>query len=132
MILHARQLSENDANVLGALRYFLARKLLDRQRVGPVVGERADVIEAVGVRHRRQIAGLLGDFLVVAMQVAEDRLEAYDTLAVERQVHAEDAVRRRVVRPHGDFKQLAFAVRRNHRRPVPAVQSFGFGFDCTH
>ena len=132
MILHARQLGEDDANVLGALRNLLRGEFFHGQRVGPVVGERADVIEAVGVGHRRQIAGLLGDLLVVAVQVAEDRLEAYDALTVKRNVHAEDAVRRRVVRPHGDFEQFALAVRLNHLRPVPALGSLRFVFHDGH
>jgi hypothetical protein len=37
-----------------------------------------------------------------------------------------------MMRPHGDFEQLAFAVGLNHRRTVPAVESFGFGFYYTH
>jgi hypothetical protein len=57
---------------------------------------------------------------VVAVQVAEDRLQPDHPLAVQRHIHAEDAVRRGMVRPHGHFQQLAFAVRLNHRRPVPA------------
>ncbi|MEI9967687.1 MAG: hypothetical protein WDM87_03305 [Terracidiphilus sp.] len=55
VILNARQLGKNHANVLGALGNLLANELFYRQRVGPVVGERAEVIEAVGIGHRRQI-----------------------------------------------------------------------------
>ncbi len=58
---------------------------------------------------------------MIAMQIAEDRLEADDALAIERHIHAEDAVRGRMMRPHGDFKQLAFAVRLNDRRTIPAL-----------
>ena len=66
----------------------------------------------------------LGDFLVVAMEVAEDRLELDDAFAVEHDVHAEDAVRGRMLRPHGDFEQFGFAVRLHDRAGDSSLRSF--------
>ena len=57
---------------------------------------------------------------MVAVQVAEHRLEANHTLAIQRHVHAKHAVGRWMVRPHGHFKQLAFPVRLNMRWAIPA------------
>ncbi len=78
-----------------------------RQRVGPVVGQRAEIIQPVRVGHRAQVGRVLADLLVVAVQVAEDRLELDHALAVEHHVHAEHAVRGGMLRPHGDFEQFA-------------------------
>ena len=78
MILQAGQLADDDADVFGPLRHLNAGQLLDRQGVGPVVGHRAEVIEAVGVGDRPQVAAVLSDLLVIAVQVAEHRLESHD------------------------------------------------------
>ena len=113
VILQARQLGGDDADILGAIRHRQPRELLDRQRVSPVVRERAEIIQPVRVRHRRQIARALGDLLVIAMQVAKDRLELHHDLAIQHHVHAEHAVRGRMMRPHRDLQQIAV-----HRRAV--------------
>ena len=107
VVQQARELGEDDAEVFGALGHGLAGELLDGERVGPVVRHRAEVVEPVGVGHRPEVGGVLADLLVVAVQVAEDGLELHDRLAVERDHHAEHAVRRRVVRPHRDLEQVA-------------------------
>ena len=43
------------------------------------------------------------------MQVAEDRLQPHHAFAIQRHIHAEDAVSRGVVRPHRHFQQFAVA-----------------------
>ena len=63
----------------------------------------------------------LGKLLVVAMQIAEDRLQPYHPLAVQGHIHAEDAVRRGMMRPHRHFKQVPVTFRFNHRGAVPTV-----------
>ena len=120
VILNAGELGEDDANVFGALGDFLAGELFDCQRVSPVVGERTEVIEAIGVRHRGQVAGALGNLFVVAVQVSEDGLEADDALSVECHIHAEDAVGGGMVRAHGYFKEFGFPIRLHDGRTVPA------------
>ncbi len=108
MVLKARQLGGDDADVFGALRNLNAGQLFDGQRVGPVIGEGAEIVEPVGVGHRAEIGFVLGNFFVVAMQVAEDRLQLHDALAVQHHVHAKDAVGGGMLRAHRDFEQLTF------------------------
>ena len=113
----AGQFGGDDADVFGALGHLDAGQFLHRQRVGPVVGQRADVVEPVRVGHRAEIGHVLADLLVVAVQVAEDRLQADHRLAVEHDIHAEHAVRGRVLRPERDVQQLVVV---QHRlRPGP-------------
>jgi hypothetical protein len=107
VIEQAGQFGGDHANVFGAFGHGQAGELLDAERISPVVGHRAEIIEPVGVRHRPQIARVLRDLLVIAMQIAEDRLELHHRLAVEHHVHAKHAVRGRMLRPHRDFQQLA-------------------------
>ena len=105
--MQAGQLGGDHANVFGAFGHLQTGELLNRQRIGPVVRQRAKVIQPVRVRHRAEISSVLGDFLVVAVQIAEDRFELHHALAVQRHVHAKDAVRRRVLWPHRHFQQIA-------------------------
>ena len=100
VVNQAGHLGQNDAQVLGAIGYGLAEEFFHCEGVGPVGRQRAQVVEAVGVRHRPQITGVLGDLLVVAVQVAEDRFEFHNHLAVEGGDHAENAVGGRVLRAH--------------------------------
>ena len=106
VVQHARQLGGDEANVFRALGHLQPDELLDRQCVSPVVRQRAEVIQPVRIRHRAEVTDVLGNLLVVPVQVAEHRLELHHRLAVEHHVHAEDAVRRGVLRPHRDFEQL--------------------------
>ena len=45
------------------------------------------------------------------MEITEDRLEFADDLALERNVHPENAVGRWVLRTHRDFEELAIEAR---------------------
>src|SRR3989338_8953136 len=64
-----------------------------------------------GEREARDVGDLLVDLLMVAMQVAHDRLELDDRLPVERRDHPEDAMGRGMLRPKIDFKRLDFCGR---------------------
>ena len=109
VILQSCQLRRNHANVLGALRHLQPGQLLDGERICPVIRQRADVVQPIGVRHRREIARSLGDLFVVAMQIAEHRLQLHHAFAIQHHIHAEHAMRRRMVRPQRNFEQIAFA-----------------------
>ena len=111
MILQPRQLGQNDAQILGALRNFDCGEFLNAERIGPVVGHRAKIIEPVGVRHRAEITRVLADFLVVSMQITEDRFELANDLAVERDIHSKHAVRGWMLRSHRHFEQFAIQSR---------------------
>jgi len=41
---------------------------LNAERVRPVVGHGAEIIEPVRVRHRAKVTSVLADFLVISMQ----------------------------------------------------------------
>ena len=100
--------AENDAQIFRAFGHFDAGQFLHAERVGPVVRHRTKIIEPIRVRHRAEIARVLADLLVIAMQIAEHRLQFAHDFAIERDVHAEDAVRRGMLRAHRNFEQLAF------------------------
>ena len=129
MVHQARELRHDDAQVLRAVGHGEAAELLDREGVGPVVRHRTQVVEPVGVGHRRQVAGALGDLLVVAVEVTENGLELHDALAVERHDHAEYAVGGRVLRSHRDLEEVAveFIVHRADGRTCRAAEGTGCG-----
>src|SRR6266700_2780846 len=111
VVLQSSEFGENDAQVFAALRNFDAGEFLYTERVGPVVAHRTKVIEPICVRHRAEISCLLTDLLVIAVQITENRLELTHDFPVERDVHAKDTMRRRMLRPHRVFEQLAFQPR---------------------
>ena len=104
MILKPRQLRKNDAKIFSALGNFDACQFFHAERIGPVIGHRTEIIEPVGIRHRAEIARVLPNFFVIAMQISEDRLELAHDLAFQRDVHTENAVRGRMLRPHRNFE----------------------------
>ena len=106
MILQTRQLRHDDPDVVRAFGDLDARELLDGQRVRPVVGHGAEIVEAVGIGHRTEPDHPLRELFVIAMQVAHDRLERDDRFAVQRAIHAKHPVRARMLRPDGDFQRL--------------------------
>src|SRR6476661_5455318 len=70
---------------------------------------------------------------MVAMQVAEHRLQLDHALAVERHVHTEHAMRRGMMRAHGNFEQFALALGLKHRRTIPVEgvpRCCGWRFHC--
>ena len=81
-------------------RRFRSQQLFDRLAVAQAVGNRRDVIHAVHVRRELLIAAVLGNFLDAAVQVADHALRADHLFAVQAQLHAQHAVRGRVLRPH--------------------------------
>ncbi len=114
VVLKAGQLSGDHPDIFRALRRLQPGQLLDRKRIGPVIGQRTKIIQPVSVRHGPEVSRVLADLLVVAMQVTEHRLELHHPLAIQCDVHPKHAMSRGVLRPHRDFEQLAFqrAVRR--------------------
>src|SRR5204862_5286100 len=86
-------------------------EFLNAERVRPVVGHRAEIIEPVRVRHRAEVTGVLADFLMISMQVTEDRFELTNDLALERHIHPKHAVRGWMLRSHRDFEQFALEPR---------------------
>src|SRR5262249_25067748 len=114
-----------NAQILGALGNFNSGELLHTERVGPVVGHRTKIVEPVGVGHRAEVTGVLANFLMIAMQITEDRLKLTNHLAVEGHIHPKYAVCRRVLRSHRHFEQLAFQARTHaHWWPLECFNCF--------
>ena len=67
-----------------------------------IVAHAGDVIQAVGERDIVQIGIALADLLVIAVQIAHHRLKRGYGFAIDRQHHAEDAVRAGMMRAHID------------------------------
>ena len=44
---------------------------------------------------------------MISVKVAKYGLQFYDSLAIQHNVHTENAVRRGMMRPHGNFEQIA-------------------------
>ena len=103
----ARQLAAQHADDLAARRDGPAHELLDRERVGDVVGQRGEVIEPVRVGHELVVGHVLGDFFVAAMEVADVGHGLGDDLAVELEQDAQHAVGAGVGRPHVERQRLA-------------------------
>ena len=104
----AADLGVQHADVLAAQRRLDAQQLLDGQREGVLLVLRRHVVEPVEVGHRLQIGLVLDQLLGAAMQQADVRIGALDGLAVHLQHQAQNAVRRRVLRPevHRDVLDL--------------------------
>ena len=96
----ALQLGEDRANHARARRRFGAEQFLHRLAVAQAVRNRRHVVHAVHVGRELLVAAVLGDLLHAAVQVADHAFRADDLLAVEAQLHAQHAVRGRVLRPH--------------------------------
>ena len=77
---------------------------------GPLAEQRADVLERVHVADGLVVVGVLAQLLDAAVEVAEDRVEVDDLLAVELEHDPQHAVGRRVLRAHVD-EHLAVAER---------------------
>ena len=92
MILQSRQLGKNDAQILRAFGHFDSCEFLDTERVSPVIGHGAKIIESISVRHRAQVARVLADFLVVSMQITKNRLELPNDLAIKGDIHPKHAM----------------------------------------
>ena len=98
----AHELAGDDADELRPPRDLHAGELLDRHDVGPLAVDAGEVLGAVHDRDVLEVGALLGQFLLAAMQVADDRDDVLDELAVEGDDQAQHAVRAGMLRPHVD------------------------------
>ena len=98
----AHELAGDDADELRPPRDLDAGELLDRHDVGPLAVDAGEVLGAVDDRDVLEVGALLGQLLLAAVQVADDRDDVLDELAVEGDDEAQHAVRAGVLRPHVD------------------------------
>ena len=68
----AGQFGEQHANVLCALGDFEAEKFFDRQAIAEIIGERREVVDAVGEGDGLRIGFCFAGFLDASVQVADD------------------------------------------------------------
>jgi hypothetical protein len=87
------------ANELSAARDFGPQKFLGCQDEGVLLIHRRDVIEPIEVSNRLQISLVLDEFFGPAMEQSNVRVDALNNLAIEFQNQAQNAMRRRVLRP---------------------------------
>ena len=102
MVQHARDLGEQHADPLPALRHLDAEQLLGRQCEGVLLAHRRDVIEPVEIRHRLHVGLVFDQLLGAAMQQADMRIGAFHHLAVHFQDQPQHTMRRRVLRAEVD------------------------------
>ena len=98
--LDARELVEQHADGLGALRDLERKQLLDRQAVGQVVGHRGEIVDAVGQRHHLLVELRLAGFLNTGVQITDIRRHGDDGFSVNLEHQPKNTVRRRVLRTH--------------------------------
>jgi hypothetical protein len=79
----AHELAGDDADELRPPRDLHAGELLDRHDVGPLAVDAGEVLGAVDDRDVLEVGALLGQLLLAAVQVADDRDDVLDQLAVE-------------------------------------------------
>ncbi len=102
------QLAGEDPDVLGPPRHLDVEELLERHDRRPLHEQGAHVLERVRIADRLVVVGVLAELLHPAMEVAEDRIEVDDLLAVDLEDDPEDAVGRWVLGPDVD-EHLAVA-----------------------
>ena len=117
----ARRFAADHPDGLAARRKFPAHEFLDREGIGNVVRQRGEIIQPVRVRDKLVVLHVLGDLLVAAMQVTDMRRRFRHDLAIQLQLEAQHAVRRRVRRAHVEHHLFAdLIVHQMQSRPAPA------------
>ena len=104
----AVEFRREDPDVLGPARDLHVHQLLEGEDRRPFVEQCADVLEWVRIADRLVVVGVLAQLLDATVQVAQDRIEVDDLLAIELQDDAEHAVGRWMLGTHVD-EHLAVA-----------------------
>src|SRR5205823_10166278 len=92
---------ENDADVLGALRYFYAEHLLDRHGVGDAVHHRRHVIEAIGEGNDLPVHVRLGHLFEASMKESDFRIGVDDLFTVDSRLKPVSTMNIRIMRSYG-------------------------------
>ena len=108
-----------------ARRGLNAKKLFRRQYEGVFLAHRRDVIEPVEIRDSLQIGFVFNQFFGAAMQQADMRIHPLDDFAVHFHNHAQNTVRRRMLRAEIQGQVLDFCFSRHHSLLASAFSSPG-------
>ena len=115
------ELQVDHAQVLGARRDLQLEQALDAAAERLHVEEVGEVVHPLHERDHLPVGLVLAVLLDPGVDVAHDRLQVADDLALEADQQPQHPVRRRVVRPHVDRHQLLLGL---ERLPA-AVRSIG-------
>jgi hypothetical protein len=94
------ELAREDPDVLRAARNLDFVELLEGDHRRPLAEQRADVLERVHVADRLVVVGVLAQLLDTAVEIAQDRVEIDDLLAVDLEDDPQDAVGRWMLGAH--------------------------------
>src|SRR5713101_3607668 len=94
------QLADEHADILTALRHLHVEEFFDGQHIAHIVDQRGDIIEPVSVGNHLRIGMALRLFFKGAMQVTDLCITIDHRLTVQFQGQVDDAMHRRVRRPH--------------------------------
>ena len=98
--LQPRQLVHQHAQPLGAFWNFKLQQLLDGQAVTEIVRHRRKIVDAIGQWDHLLVELRLARLLDAGMQVADIGSESNHGLAIDLQHEPQNAMRRRMLRPH--------------------------------
>jgi hypothetical protein len=87
---------------------FKVQQFFDGQRITKIVGQRIEVVDAIGQRHNLVIKLGLAGLLDAGVQIADLGIDADNDFAVDLQHQAQHAMGSRVLRPHVDDHVLVF------------------------
>ena len=118
-------LAEQHADELRAPRHRQPKELLGREAERMLLVHRRDVIEPVEIRDRLQVSLVLDQLLGAAMEQADMRIDALHHLAVELHHQAQNAMRRRVLRPEIQGEVAEVLRRLGHGHPFAGQASGG-------
>jgi len=108
VVHHASKLRGNNADVFRTLRNFNASEFFHSHGIAKVVGQWAEVIETIRVRHRGEIWDILSNLLVVPVQVTKNRFQRHNRFTIENHIHPKHPVGGWVLWSKRNFKQLIF------------------------
>ena len=98
VVCDTRQLHDDHAQILHALRDLDFEEFLDSHVPADVIDRRGTIIQTVGDRRDLVIRTSFGEFFKCAMNVSDRRLRLHDDLAIHFQNVLKNSVRRRVRR----------------------------------
>ena len=99
VVQDARDLVEQGADVLGALRRLHPQQLLDGPHIAVLVAHHGHIVQTVHVADALVVGLGLGQLLGAPVEQADVRVGALDHLAVQFQHQAQDPMGGRVLRP---------------------------------
>ena len=91
-------------------------QLLHRQAISKAIRDRRYIIHAIDIRRKLRVSAILGDLLDPPVQVPNHALDCFHPLAIQLQHQAQNAVRRRVLRPHVQHQLRGLQIVHRRRR----------------